>query len=79
MYVNFTAQRCPKKIIKTFLIEEFFYLPRVSTTLVVYIEQWISPKSFEKFEMALMVYSGPWGKLIHEKYLKSKNLVALSF
>jgi hypothetical protein len=26
MYVNFTAQRCPKKIIKT-LIEEFLYLP----------------------------------------------------
>jgi hypothetical protein len=27
---------------------------------------------FRKFEMVLMVYSGAWGKLIHEKYLKSK-------
>ncbi len=26
----------------------------------------------KKFEKALMVYSGAWGKLIHEKYQKSK-------
>jgi hypothetical protein len=26
LYVNPTTQKCPKKIIKTFLIEEFFHL-----------------------------------------------------
>jgi hypothetical protein len=26
----------------------------------------------KKFETALMVYSGPWGKLIHEKNQKQK-------
>ncbi len=32
----------------------------------------------KKLEMALIVYSGPWGKLIHEKNQKQKNLVTLS-
>ena len=31
-----------------------------------------------KFETALMGYSGAWGKLIHEKKPEVKNLVALS-
>jgi hypothetical protein len=44
LYVNSTTQRCPKKIIKTFLIEDFFHLPPVSTTLVVYLELRISPR-----------------------------------
>jgi hypothetical protein len=38
LYVNSTTQRCPNKIIKTFLIEDFLYLPQVSTTLVVHLE-----------------------------------------
>ncbi len=33
LYVNSTSQRCPDKIVKTFLIEDFFHLPPVSTTL----------------------------------------------
>jgi hypothetical protein len=32
----------------------------------------------KKFETALMVYSGAWGKLIHEKKPEAKNLVTLS-
>jgi len=49
----------PKKIIKTFLIEDFFHLPPVSRTLVVNLELRISPKnSSKKLEMILTVYSG---------------------
>jgi S-formylglutathione hydrolase FrmB len=32
MYVNSTTQRRPNKIMKTFLIEELFHLPQVSTS-----------------------------------------------
>ncbi len=35
IYVYSTFQRCPNKIIKIFLIEDFFHLPPVSTTPVV--------------------------------------------
>jgi hypothetical protein len=27
VYVNSSSQRCPNKIIKTFLVEDFFHLP----------------------------------------------------
>jgi hypothetical protein len=32
LYANSTTQRCPKEIIKKFLIKDFFHLPPVSTT-----------------------------------------------
>ncbi len=48
IYVNSTIQRCPNKIIKIFLIEDFFHLPLVSTTLVVNLKLWISLRIFEK-------------------------------
>jgi hypothetical protein len=54
------------------MIEDFFHLPPVSTTPVVPLELRISPQILQKFEIALMVYSGAWGKLIHEKSKKSK-------
>ncbi len=72
IYVNSTIQRCPNKIIKLFLIEDFFHLPPKSTTPVINLEQRISPRFSKKFEAALTVYSGAWGKLIHEKNQKSK-------
>jgi hypothetical protein len=72
IYVNSTTQRCPNKIIKIFLLEDFFHLPPVSLTPVVHLEPRISQRIFEKFEMAVMVYSDAWGKLIHEKNQKSK-------
>jgi hypothetical protein len=31
LYVNSITQMCPNKVIKTFLIEDFFYLPPLST------------------------------------------------
>jgi hypothetical protein len=55
------------------MIEDFIHLPSVSTTPVVHIELRVSPRIFEKFEMALMIYIGAWLKLIHEKNQKSKN------
>ncbi len=55
------------------MIEDFFHLPPVSTTPVVHLELQISQRILE-FETALMVYSGAWGKLIHEKNQKSKLL-----
>jgi hypothetical protein len=30
LYANSTTQRCPKEIIKTFLIEDFFHLPETA-------------------------------------------------
>jgi hypothetical protein len=36
------------------------------------LELRISPRIFEKFETAIMVYSGAWGKLIHERKQKWK-------
>jgi hypothetical protein len=57
IYVNFTTQRCPNKIMKKFLIEDFFYLPPVSTKPVVHLELRISLRIFEKIQ------SGPYGIL----------------
>jgi hypothetical protein len=50
------------------MIKDLFHFPQVSTTPVVNLELRI----FEKNETALLVYSGAWGKLIHEKNKKSK-------
>ncbi len=43
-----TTQSSPNKIIKIFLIEDFFHLPPVSTTPVVHLELQISPRIFVK-------------------------------
>jgi hypothetical protein len=63
---------------KTFLIEDFFHLPRVSKTPVVHLELRTSPRIFEK------IRNGPKGilrglrKLVNEKKPEVKNLLALS-
>ncbi len=48
IYGNSTIQRCPKKIIKIFLLEDFFHLPPVLLTPMVHLEPRISPRIFEK-------------------------------
>jgi hypothetical protein len=53
------------------MIEDFFHLPPVSKTSVVHLELRISPP--EKLETALIVYSGAWGELIHEKNRSQKS------
>ena len=65
IYVNSTIQRCPNKIIKIFLSEDFFICHRCqrhqwSTLSCEYLR-----KFSKKFETARMVYSGACGKLIH--------------
>ena len=57
IYVNSTIQRCPNKIIKIFLIEDFFHLPPVSATPLVNLELRISPRLLEK------IRNGPNGIL----------------
>ncbi len=44
-------------------------MPLVSLIPVVHLD-------FEKFEMTLVLFSGAWGKMIHEKNLKQKILNA---
>jgi hypothetical protein len=46
--------------------------PPVSTTPVVHLDLRVSPRIFEKFEMILMLLSGAWEKVIHEKNPKQK-------
>ncbi len=74
IYVNSTIQRCPNKIFKIFLIEDFFYLPPVLTTLVVNLELRIYPQIFEKIRNGPNgIYSGAWRKLIREKTRSRKS------
>jgi hypothetical protein len=48
-------------------------LPPVSLTPVVHLDLRIYFREFsKKFKMTLMLFSGAWGKMIHEKYLKQK-------
>ncbi len=78
LFNNSTTQRCPNKIIKSFLIEDFFHLPLVSRTPVELLELWISLQIFEKIlNGPLLVYLGAWGKPDSWKKPEVKNLVAL--
>ncbi len=73
-YVNSTIQRCPNKIIKIFLIEDFFHLPPVSTTLVVNLELRISPRIFEKIRKSLYgILLGLGGNLFMKKTRSKKS------
>jgi hypothetical protein len=78
IYVNFTTQRCPNKIIKIFLLEGFFHLPPVSLTPVANLELQISRRIFEK------IRNGPKGiirglrETDSRKKPDAKNLVTLS-
>jgi hypothetical protein len=62
IYVNSTTQRCPNKIIKIFLIEDFFHLPPVSATPVVNLELQISPRILEKNRNGLNGILWGWGE-----------------
>ncbi len=55
LYANSITQRCPKEIMKIFLIEDFFHLLPVSTTPLMYLELRISLRIFEK------ILNGPIG------------------
>jgi hypothetical protein len=57
------------------MIEDFFHLPPVPMTPVVHLELRI-PQIFEKIRNGPngILYSGAWGKLLHETKQKSKIL-----
>jgi hypothetical protein len=57
------------KNLKNFLSQNIFHLSTVSLTLVINL---LPPRIFVKIEVVPKEYSGAGGKMIHEKYLKSK-------
>ncbi len=65
--VNSTIQRCPNKIVKIFLIEDFSHLPPV-TLSCEYLREFS-----KKFETVVMVYSEAGGKQIDEKTRREKS------
>jgi hypothetical protein len=42
-------------------------LPPASLTLVVHLDLRISPRIFKTIQNDFMLFSGAWGKVIHEK------------
>jgi hypothetical protein len=79
IYANSTPQRCPKKIIKTFLLEDFFHSPPVSLTPGANLELRISPRIFEKIRNGPNGIIRGLGETGSRKKLEAKNLVTLSF
>jgi hypothetical protein len=73
IYISSTTQRWPNKIIKIFLIEDFFpFVTGVVDTGGKPSAANISKNFQTKFETVLMEYSGAGGKLIREKNQKQK-------
>ncbi len=70
--VNSATQKCPNKIIKIFLIEDFSHLPPVSTTRVVNLELRISPRIFEKIRNGPNGILWGWGETDWWKNQKRK-------
>jgi hypothetical protein len=78
VYVNSTTQRCSKKTVKTFLIEDFFHWPPVSKTPVVHLELRISQQIFEKNRNGPTGILRGLGETDSQKKPEVENLVALS-
>ncbi len=78
IYVSSTTQKWPNKIIKFFLIEDFFHLPPVSLTPVANLELRISPRICEKIWNGLDGILRGWGETDLWKEAEAKNLVTLS-
>ncbi len=67
-----------KKIMKIFLIEDFFHLPPVSTTPLVYFELRITPRILKKNWDGPKGFLGGLGETDSWKKPEVENLVALS-
>ncbi len=78
IYISSTTQRWPIKIIKIFLIEDFFHLPPVLLTPVANLELQIPPRIFEKIRNGLNGILWCWGETDSWKEPEAKNLVTLS-
>jgi hypothetical protein len=63
IYVNSTIQKCSNKIIKMFMIEDFFHLPPVSVTPVVNLEPRISSRLLEKIRNGPNGILRGWGEI----------------
>jgi hypothetical protein len=61
------TQKCSKKIIKTFLVEDFLHLSPVSTTPVVHLDLRISTRIFEKIRNGPNGMLMGWGETDHKK------------
>ncbi len=81
IYVNSTIQSCPNTKIKIFLIEDFFVCHWCQRHRWLTLSCKFLRKFSKKFERALMVNSGAWGKPIHEKTRsrKSRGTVPLNY
>ncbi len=71
LYVNSTTQSYPTKYLKLLWLKIFAICHRCQRHRCTLSCEYIREFS-ENFETAPMGYSGAWGKLIHEKNLKSK-------
>jgi hypothetical protein len=78
IYINSTTQRCQNKIIKIFLLEDFFHLPPVSLRPVANLELRISPRIFEKIRNGPTGIIRGLGETDSRKKPEAKNLVTLS-
>jgi hypothetical protein len=78
IYVNSTTQRCPNKIIKIFVLEDFFNLPPVSMTPVANLELRIFQLIFEKIRNGPNGIIRGLGETDLGKKPEAKNLVTLS-
>ncbi len=78
LYVNSSTQRCTNKIFRTFLIEDFFHLPLVSSTAVVHLELQISLQIFEKIRNSPNGILRGLGETDSWKKSEVENFVALS-
>ncbi len=79
LHVSSTTQRWPNKIIKIFLIEDFFHLPLVSLTPVANLELRISQRIFEKIRNGPNGILWGWGETDSWKEPEAKNLVNCPF
>jgi hypothetical protein len=78
LYANSTTQRCPKELMKIFLIEDYFHLLPVSATPVVHIELRISQRIVEKIRNGPNGIIRGLGETDPCRKPEVKNLVALS-
>ncbi len=67
-----TTPAVPMAKLTAGVVDTIANLPPLSLIPVVHLDLQISLEIFEKFRMTLMLFSGGWGKMIHERNLKQK-------
>ncbi len=72
LYVSSTTHRCSNRKIKTFLSEDFFHLPLLSTHLWCSLSCKYLCEFLETFETLLIGYTAAWRNLFMKKNVKWK-------